>query len=235
VRKNIPLVVDSKTTVPVIAPVPTPPVAEFVEDVTCRDHTAVVPGKNFTKTWRFRNCGNSAWPVGTRIVWLSGAACSKSEAPVAEVQPGKEVDVSVELTAPSVLGRYNSFWRLVTAEGLKFGHQVWVDVIVEEEKKPQVMPTPAILNPEPKPVLPIVPVKIEPVELPKPIVIPTKIEPQKPVEVPKEKTKFEMALDQVEEMGFRERDLNIQLLIKFNGDLLKVVQELLNKEEMNSH
>ncbi|CAN0401852.1 unnamed protein product, partial [Ectocarpus sp. 13 AM-2016] len=38
--------------------------------------------------------------------------------------------VSVPLTTPPLSGRYIGYWRLRTAEGQKFGHRVWADVLV---------------------------------------------------------------------------------------------------------
>lgn len=34
------------------------------------------------------------------------------------------------LTTPPLSGRYIGYWRLQTAEGQKFGHRVWADVLV---------------------------------------------------------------------------------------------------------
>lgn len=36
----------------------------------------------------------------------------------------------VPLTTPPLSGRYIGYWRLRTAEGQKFGHRVWADVLV---------------------------------------------------------------------------------------------------------
>jgi len=282
-----------------------PPVAQFVRDITCADHTVVRPNSKFTKIWRFQNCGSAAWPSGIRIVWSGGDSMGATEADVPQVEPGKEVDISVELTAPSHVGHSSGLWRLATANGEKFGHTVWVDIIVEEKKEvllpssPKPQPTkpvdvaPVIQSgsPQVQKIIPVVsevkpvevakPVEIakpleapklveipKPVEIAKPIEAPKSVENAKPIEAPKpveiakpletpkvespkpaeipkpieapkpvsepikkEKTKFELALAQVEEMGFHEKDVNIQLLIKYNGDLLKVVQDLLTREE----
>jgi hypothetical protein len=49
-----------------------------------------------------------------------------------------------------------------------------------------------------------------------------KQEQQKPI------SKFEAGLRQIEEMGFCNKEKNIQLMIKNNGDVMKVIQDLLN-------
>jgi next-to-BRCA1 protein 1 len=47
------------------------------------------------------------------------------------VQPGEEVDVAVELTAPSEHGRYLGYWRLTGPHGRrKFGQRVWCHIHV---------------------------------------------------------------------------------------------------------
>jgi len=49
-----------------------------------------------------------------------------------------------------------------------------------------------------------------------------------------EKNKFQVNLDQLSEMGFRDRPVNMTLLLQFNEDVLRVVQQLLNREINNS-
>lgn len=56
------------------------PDARFVKDVTIYDGTEMVPGTPFTKIWRFRNVGTTAWPQGTRIVKVGGDSLSEQEA-----------------------------------------------------------------------------------------------------------------------------------------------------------
>lgn len=45
--------------------------ARFVSDVTCEPGTEYAPGALFTKTWRFRNDTADAWPEGTCIQFVS--------------------------------------------------------------------------------------------------------------------------------------------------------------------
>merc|ERR1719171_2813115 len=46
------------------------------------------------------------------------------------VMPGEEVNVAVEMIAPSELGRYLGYWRLAGPRGRKFGQRVWCHVQV---------------------------------------------------------------------------------------------------------
>lgn len=81
-------------------------------------------------------------------------------------------------------------------------HYSWIDVVVAEPKKEEV-----------KEVAP------QPEEKPK--ATETK---------PEESPKFVEALKQLEDMGFHNKQLNIELMRKFNGDVIKIVQELLNQD-----
>jgi Ig-like domain from next to BRCA1 gene len=63
------------------------------------------------------------------------------------VLPGQEVDVTVDLIAPSAPGNYISFFRFVYGDNNRFGQKVWCDILVKpaaaspkpvsEEKKPE--------------------------------------------------------------------------------------------------
>lgn len=46
--------------------------------------------------------------------------------PVPTAAPGEEVLISVPMVAPTLPGKYVGYWRLVTAEGKKFGQRVKV-------------------------------------------------------------------------------------------------------------
>jgi len=53
------------------------------------------------------------------------------------VMPGEEVDVDVEMTAPSSLGRYLGYWRLMGPRGRKFGQRVWCHIQVVDPSAPE--------------------------------------------------------------------------------------------------
>jgi next-to-BRCA1 protein 1 len=54
--------------------------AQFVQDVTMFDETELAPGTEFTKIWRLRNSGSSAWPPQTQLVHVGGDdICSNTE------------------------------------------------------------------------------------------------------------------------------------------------------------
>ncbi len=113
-----------------IPPTPTPiPClqAQFVNDVTIPDNTELQPGQSFTKTWRLKNIGSCAWTTAYSLVFLDGDAMGGSSVPLPKnVQPGENVDVSVNLVAPTTVGTYKGNWMLRNADG-RFGIGVNAD------------------------------------------------------------------------------------------------------------
>lgn len=92
--------------------------AQFIKDVTIPDGSSVDPGDTFTKTWRLKNIGACTW-TGYALVFDSGDAMSgASPISIGTVNPGQEVDVSVNLTAPSSNGTYRGYWRIRNASGV---------------------------------------------------------------------------------------------------------------------
>jgi hypothetical protein len=133
---------------PIEASANTSPVARFVTDVTIPDGTKLAPSEKFVKTWTMRNDGQCNWPVGSRLVPVGGDDMTFGDTGTAGVlvvhdldharaiPPGQQVDVSIELQAPSQPGHYIGHFRMqqagagAGAGGHCFGHRVWVDIIV---------------------------------------------------------------------------------------------------------
>jgi hypothetical protein len=105
--------------------------ARFVEDVTVPDDTLYSVGVSFRKTWRLRNDGECTWTPGVTWVHIGGALLG-AESPVAVelAEPGRIIDVSVDMVAPTAPGTYSSFWRLQGPDGEFFGDQAYVRIIV---------------------------------------------------------------------------------------------------------
>ncbi len=115
--------------------------AKFVKDVTIPDGTKFEPGETFTKTWRLKNVGSCAWTSGFDIVFSGGDAM---DAPASvqltsgTVNPGQNVNVSVDLTAPASVGTYRGNWQLRDPSDVLFGIEnstsglFWVEIEVEE-------------------------------------------------------------------------------------------------------
>jgi len=120
-----------------LAPSPTPTEsglrAAFVNDVTIPDNTVLEPGCKFDKTWRVKNSGSHSWPVGVRLVYISGEILGQSMSnPLKEeVAPGEEVEMTIPMTAPSEPGVYKGSWQMRTSEGQFFGAEFFVVIQVE--------------------------------------------------------------------------------------------------------
>ncbi|MGC9357053.1 MAG: NBR1-Ig-like domain-containing protein, partial [Anaerolineae bacterium] len=109
--------------------------AAFVADVTVPDNTRFEKGEKFTKTWRLRNAGSEAWPEDTALAFVSGEQMTDaSQVPVGAVEPGAEVEISVELTAPDQDGRFRGDWGLSTGGGSSIsGGRIYVQIQAGEE------------------------------------------------------------------------------------------------------
>jgi uncharacterized protein YkwD len=108
--------------------------AILIEDVTVPDNAQMQYGQKFTKTWRFQNNGKCNWS-GYTIVFVAGDRMSSPDsAPVPQTEAGKTVDVSVDLTAPSIDGGYTGYYELRNTKGetLPIGIEktFWVKILI---------------------------------------------------------------------------------------------------------
>ena len=92
--------------------------ARYIKDVTVPDGTKFTPNQTFTKIWRIQNTGTCTWS-GYSLVFDSGDAMGGSASiPIGTVNPGQEIDLSVNLTAPAAEGKYRGYWRIRNASGV---------------------------------------------------------------------------------------------------------------------
>ena len=123
------------------------PKAAFIGDVTLADGITVKPGQILQKVWQVRNTGDKPWPAGTRLQFIggdvtpftqggaAGAAASAdagwSDAAVVPIaQPGQIINLALDIQVPQQLGRFRGTFRLITAEGVRFGPRIWIDLEV---------------------------------------------------------------------------------------------------------
>lgn len=106
---------------------------QFVADVTIPDDTKMAPGQDFLKTWRVKNTGSCPWGEGYELVYADYANDMDGQPqPLTEVvQPGQEVEISVQFTAPSEIGNYLSAWQMENPAGVTFEEIIFVRVIVQ--------------------------------------------------------------------------------------------------------
>lgn len=141
--KSLVSYLDAASTVPLAAPSATScelqeDKSSFVEDVTIPDGTIVPRGARIRKIWRIRNSGAQIWQGRylQRQGPCAGALLVGSEARVLlpTVHPGAEVDISVELLAPTLPGSYIAYWKIVDASGKLFFphlHGLFTRIVVE--------------------------------------------------------------------------------------------------------
>ena len=115
--------------------------AAFVADATVPDGTVFSPGAAFTKTWRLRNVGSCAWTTSYKLIYYSGEQMGTTSAVNLpwNVGSNQTVDISVNMVAPTTVGKYRGFWILANANGQFFGigsdaaQPVWVEINVAGE------------------------------------------------------------------------------------------------------
>lgn len=102
-------------------------------DVTIPDNTVMTPGQDFVKTWKVKNTGSCPWGAGYTLAYanyddkMSGQFTGFKEV----IQPGQEVEVSVQFKAPSKAGVYVSAWSMRNPSGFFFEERVFVKIIVQ--------------------------------------------------------------------------------------------------------
>jgi len=105
----------------------------FIADVTIPDDTNMAPGQDFLKTWRVKNTGSCPWGEEYELVYADYANDMDGQPqPLTEVvQPGQEVEISVQFTAPSEIGNYLSAWQMENPAGVTFEDIIFVRIIVQ--------------------------------------------------------------------------------------------------------
>jgi len=102
-------------------------------DVSVPDNTVMTPGQEFIKTWRVKNAGSCPWGAGYVLAYagytdqMNGQFIALTEV----IQPGQEVEVSVQFKAPSAVGEYLSAWQMRNPQGITFEEIIFVKIIVQ--------------------------------------------------------------------------------------------------------
>jgi len=137
-----PTATETNTPEPVVTDTPVTPepteedlcdVLAYVEDVNVPDGTVMSPGQDFLKTWKVRNDGACPWGAGYALTYagysdqMSGQFVAMTEV----IQPGDEVEVSVQFKAPTATGEYLSAWTMRNPQGITFPQVIFVKIIVQ--------------------------------------------------------------------------------------------------------
>lgn len=106
-------------------------------DVNIPDNTTMSPGQEFVKTWKIKNIGSCTWGAGYTMVYSYGddKMSGQPQAFGAAIEPGQEVDISVNFKAPDLPGTYTSYWTLQNPKGIAFqgneGKVLYVQIVVQ--------------------------------------------------------------------------------------------------------
>jgi len=105
--------------------------AAFVKDITIPDGTTENPGSTFIKTWSLQNSGTCAWSTSYKFTFISGDSMNGTSVPAPNSVPaGQQVQISINLTAPTAPGNYKGYWRMQDDQGRYFGDSPWVAITV---------------------------------------------------------------------------------------------------------
>jgi len=106
---------------------------EFVADVNIPDNTNMAPGQDFLKTWRVKNTGSCPWEAGYELVYAGYEDDMDGQPqPLTQVvQPGQEIEISIQFIAPSEIGDYVSAWQMSNPRGVTFPEAIYVKIIVQ--------------------------------------------------------------------------------------------------------
>ena len=136
---QIPTITTSPPDTPEDPPVDPDPCnhALFISE-TVEDGTDFDPNDNFTKTWRLKNDGTCTWNTNYKLVFVDGDQMSGSSSKnlTQPVEPGEQVDLSVNLKAPGSEGTYKGYWKVADDEGEYFVHNIWVEIEVVDATPP---------------------------------------------------------------------------------------------------
>jgi hypothetical protein len=125
--------------------------AKFIEHGTIPDNSTLLPASPFTKTWTVYNSGKlqkifplpnpapgqTSWPAGATILCvdrLNPFSAIPTNVTTEEVAPGAEANITILLKTPGVPGLYQSYFKMITPEGKKFGQRMRCQIFVADSQ-----------------------------------------------------------------------------------------------------
>lgn len=205
--------------------------------MTIPDGTIVSAGVSLRKAWKLQNDGDNAWPEGCVLVMQGGnpafgEAAATTQIPLPALNPGEECEAEAVICAPTVSGRYTSYWRVCDPTGNSFGHRFWVDILVadagSEKKIPEATPCATAV------VTDVVDVTAE--AIPEAIQVEEdgevrdfEVVEASPVTTAQAVEPFEDAMTQLVAMGFTDEDKNRRVLETTAGNIGEAVNALLSE------
>ncbi|KAG2223992.1 hypothetical protein INT45_013449 [Circinella minor] len=112
--------------------------ATFMEDVNYPDGTIVHPGSTILKIWKMANDGQVTWPEGSVLVCTGGESTSDEhvqqqggDVHMVSAKPGESATLLATLKIPRSTGKYKTFFRMRTPNGIVFGPLLWSELEVK--------------------------------------------------------------------------------------------------------
>ncbi len=106
--------------------------AWWIADVTIPDGTEITAGQPFRKTWRLLNAGTTTWRSGYQLTFFKDNQMSGvSNVALPAAKPGEEVDISVDLVAPTTPGIQRSTWKPRTDNGTFFDYTQYAEIVIK--------------------------------------------------------------------------------------------------------
>jgi hypothetical protein len=110
--------------------------SQYLADVTFPDGSEIVSGGEIVKTWQVKNLGPCTWNTKYHIIYGWGGIGTNWNTmhPVAfpaTVLPGENLEITIDLKAPSKTGNYSAAFRLQNDKGYNFGASLTIVITVK--------------------------------------------------------------------------------------------------------
>jgi len=103
----------------------------FLEDLTVPDGVLVPPDLAIDKQWLVSNSGSCNWDSRYTLRLVGGDALGASrEQALFPARAGARAVVRIRFVGPTPPGRYGSTWQAFGPDGVPFGAELFLDVVV---------------------------------------------------------------------------------------------------------
>lgn len=130
------------TTTPIASPTFFPPTVtptsgpcindlNFIDDVTVEDGSIVLPGSGVDKRWLVTNSGSCNWDASYHVKWIGGDPLGAvTEQVLYPARAGSQATIRILFTAPTAAGTFQSTWQAYGPDGVAFGDNVNITIVV---------------------------------------------------------------------------------------------------------
>ena len=129
-------VTDTPGLTPISTPSPTPPTCtdslKYQADINFPDGSVVLPGQAVQKQWHVLNDGTCDWDNRYHLKLVEGypAMGAAAEMALFPARAKAKGIISINFIAPLQSGTYRTVWQASNPEGVAFGEQIYMEIIV---------------------------------------------------------------------------------------------------------